>query len=49
MIKLEGYDTGEMYYFNSANELFDFLAGEGEYFFEQNLIYISNHPAFIRR
>lgn len=49
MIKLEGYDTGELYYFDSPQELFEFLEEEGEYFFEQELIYINNRPAFIRR
>lgn len=49
MIKIEGYDTGEVYYFDCAEELFEFLEVQGEYWFEQNLIYLNNFPAFIRR
>jgi hypothetical protein len=49
MITIEGYDTAKIYYFNSVEELFQFLEMEGEFFFEQNLIYINQRPAFIRR
>lgn len=50
IIKLEGYDTGMIYEFNSLQEMIMFIEEiSDDYFFEQNMIFINNRPAFITR
>lgn len=51
MIRIEGYDSGEIFEFNGFDELKIFLKemlGE-DFYFMQNLVFSGSEPAYIIR